>query len=209
MRLPTKIHMAGRTAKGFSLIELLIVLGIMLILTGLAVPAIRGFSSSMALLRGATAIGEEVDFARMSAVSKNRVVATCLYYGSPGGRILGLQSFILETSQPGVWLTLGKLKAVPSGIVLSEAQFSTLLGNGASVTPLPQIPSAIIAMDPNPSVLCVLFHSDGSMEWTPPGTAAPTLTLVKDTDPRGSSLPPNYASLVIHPQTAQVTLIRP
>jgi type II secretory pathway pseudopilin PulG len=64
-------HRSGRTSAGFSIIELLIVCGIMAIMTAVALPAISRYFRNYKIRNAVQAVGGEISAARNKAIMKN------------------------------------------------------------------------------------------------------------------------------------------
>ncbi len=69
---------ATRQADGFTLLELMVVLAIMVTLAGMVVPSVATALRSTGLKTTAHKLHELLNFARMSAVSRRRPVVVCL-----------------------------------------------------------------------------------------------------------------------------------
>jgi prepilin-type N-terminal cleavage/methylation domain-containing protein len=62
-----------RNSRGFSLVELLVVVSLVFLLSGMAIPSIRKSVGSSRLRAAATLLASEISYARTIAVSRNAV----------------------------------------------------------------------------------------------------------------------------------------
>ncbi len=73
--LAQQVTSARRTARAFTLAEMLVVLAIIALLAALALPAIRGNTESVAIRAAAYQLVEDLSFARQKAISQRSTVA--------------------------------------------------------------------------------------------------------------------------------------
>ena len=136
--------------KAFSLVELLIVILIIGIIAGFAVPAVQGMLKGSQLSQASSQLVDTMALARQTALSKNKVVEVRLYRfadsESPGedplkpetGHFRGIQTF--EISESGVLIPNSKLIRLPDNIMMNpgipgDGMMSTILGDDRSSTP--------------------------------------------------------------------------
>ena len=125
--------------QGFSLVELLVVLGIVAILGALTVPAITTGLRGSALSQGAQKVTNEFAVARQMALTRNRTTEVRFYQvakaglngesaGSPAtGKYRAMQSFVFDSS--GNATPLDKVQWLPESIIIDAGStLSTLLG---------------------------------------------------------------------------------
>ena len=121
-------------SRAFSLVELMVVMAIIAILVGLAIPAFNSIGKASALTNSGYLVEDQLKLARQMAVAQNRKVAV-RFYNTEGDigkdkEYCALRVYISnETAEKPI--AAGALKKLPSGIVMSsDPKFSTLLNNG-------------------------------------------------------------------------------
>jgi uncharacterized protein (TIGR02596 family) len=146
VRHPELMHTmkTNTTRKAFSLVELLIVILIIGIVAGFAVPAVQGMLRGSQLSQASGQLVDAMALARQTALSKNRIIEVRIYRfadkESPGedplkpetGHFRGLQTF--EISESGVLLPVSKLIRLPDNIIMNpglpgDGMLSTILGD--------------------------------------------------------------------------------
>ncbi|RPI27036.1 MAG: prepilin-type N-terminal cleavage/methylation domain-containing protein [Acidobacteria bacterium] len=81
-------HKATQSECGFSLVELLLVVGILAITAAFAIPALDGTMASFRLRSSADLIAGELDAARVMAISRGAVFEVRLYPDQRGVQVL-------------------------------------------------------------------------------------------------------------------------
>jgi uncharacterized protein (TIGR02596 family) len=209
---------SGFQRSGFSLVELLAILGIMSILAAAVLPAMRGPMDSL-LLRGATDIlNSEFSVARQTSISRNLPVEVRIYKAGPDNawRIVALVIPSAASAQ-GSDEWLDKPKLIPGNIVMdSGLSYSTVLSEAATpVSPTKKIAPWIgqeSADAPgilrNKSYVGFLFQPDGSTNL--PHDRPWCLTLKNPRSPATSAAPAaNFVTLVIDSQTGRTLAVQP
>ena len=119
----------------FSLVELLVVMTVIAIIIGFAVPAANNLLRGSQLTQGSQTLGDLFSFARQTALSRNKQVEVRFYrYGdldTPGENATdkltwqfhGYQLF--EITENGAALPLNKMQRLPKMVIFSSAPTGT------------------------------------------------------------------------------------
>lgn len=221
--------------QGFSLIELLAVLGVMALVMAFAMPAVNPILKGSQLNQAAQDIGDQLGLARQLALSSNRSMEVRFYkYADPelpgevegnpsSGYFRGMQIF--EIAENGVARARGKMRRLPSSIVIDGGStLSTLLAPPGSYTsPLPEAAAAgsqTVSL-PRAGVqyasVAFRFLPDGSLNLSSLATNPWFLTLrdSRDKNPGGSGSdgfsqpPPNFFTIQIDAANGHIKTYRP
>ena len=135
---------------GFSLLELLVVVAIMMIIYALVAPAANSIVMSFRLNSAADSVVNTLSFARQSSIAQNRTVEVRFYRfalaGMPGeqpsnpatGKFRAIQAFAYNSS--GSAVPLMKVQMLPDGIIFDSGSVLSPFGwertaDGARPTP--------------------------------------------------------------------------
>ena len=198
----------------FSLLELLLVVGIISLLVALAANGLNNVARSSSLATAAQRLGDQIALARQNASSLNLPVEVRLYQlpdfdATNGTAILwrGLQLFSQNAS--GNVTPLSKPVLFPNRVIISSnSAISPLLTSLTRTSPV-----AAVGPFPSNSVSYVSFTIRPNGMVTP-STITDTnsfLTLHQQNEPirSGDTKPANFITIQINPITSKVTLLRP
>lgn len=210
---------------GFSLIELLVVMGIITIVISFALPASIGIMRGSGLTQAAQLITEQVSLARQQALSRNRSIEVRFYkYGdpeSPGedatnpdtGRFRATQCF--EISEYGSATPLGKVYKFSASVFVDEGEYSTLISDSSQL-PLKEAKGVDIALpggvERNYKYVAFRFQPDGSTNLPPVGGQANGnwfITLLNVGDEKKEIEKINFFTLQIDPVSGSTKSYRP
>ena len=198
--------------------ELLVVVAIMLILMALVVPATSSLMRSMSMGRAVSMITDEMNFARQTALSRNRDVEVRFYLmGSKldqnNKQFRAYRTLLADGIDPAKAQPLSKVKYLPENIIVSgNAKFSTLLDYGDSGR------SGLVHSNESLSgaateYVSFLFRANGSTSLKPvTGTNSLWyLTLHGENIQTNAAtgLPHNYFTAEIDPVTGRIRSYRP
>ncbi len=123
--------------RAFSLVELLVVISVIAIIAGFAVPAVTTMIKGSQLSQGSQMVTDQLSLARTTALGRNRSVEIRFYkFGDPEtpgeqvrnpetGYFRALQIF--EILDNGALLPAGPIQRLPSNVIMNEGGLSTLL----------------------------------------------------------------------------------
>lgn len=215
-RQPQALASAASAPRGFTLLELLMVIAILALAMALIVPAIEPLFRSSGLSQAADQVTSTLSLARQTAIVRNRPVEVRLYrYADAGeqppGRFHGLQAFVIE-SNPDIKIAtaLGRKQTLPATVCISAAEELSSLMNPSLASQVSgnDLMQRIPTIDLNYTAVCFRFLPDGSTNL--PSTSKAFLTLVSSAVPDTSTTPPpNFATLLIQPSNGKVKLLRP
>lgn len=211
--------------RGFTLVELLIVLAIIAILAAISIPATTSMMRSSSLTSAGSTLASQLNVAQQYAMSRNCRVEVRLYQlpdaGAPSATTptvyRALQSFAVPTNGTAD-VPITKVIYLPDQIcIVSNVTYSSLLQTSATMsspsyttgttagTPLgPYAPSSY-----NYYAFC--FKPDGSTDLDPSSAQAWFLSLINQRDPVQSAtgLPSNFVTIQINATTGRVSNYRP
>lgn len=200
-------QLSGQQGRGgFTLLELLVVLGVISVLVVLSVPMLSSMGQGQALTKASQQMKGQFELARQLAQTKNQRVELRFYLGS-GNELMATQVVSLDedgnSEKPETMVSplpeqVASLSANPFSTLLTGAPTAKTVDRGDSWT------------SPSPDFAYVLFQPGGRV-----GLGAPTsgqtwtITLVEKQNAEATTLPDNFATLVFRPMTGLVQVVRP
>ncbi len=165
-----------KSSRGFSLLELLVVISLIALLAAATLPAISGIQPALNVTKAGVALRDQLLLARQLAITENAPVFACLYEtpdisGTPGPNALALA----RRDANGSLEAMTRPARFPNGVaVSSSAQWSSLgnleTGNvrvGASSFPcrvIPFRPAGGTALSPTDEWFLTVWHAAASPE---------------------------------------------
>ncbi len=189
--------------RAFSLIELLVVMGILILLMTFAIPAFNSITVGSNLNRAGLMIGDEIALARQEAVSKNRDVQVVLYKLPTGTTSAwrGIRLLRIDQTPAGmVTNAASRLLQIPEGVLISpDAAYSPLLTSAVNDT---------VTLPGYGTVQCASFRfrANGSLE-SRISSASNFLTLQSVT--ATGNPPANYYTIQVNTLTGKLSVFRP
>lgn len=192
----------------FSLVEVLVVIGIIALLAVFAVPAVSSLLESSRLNTTVNQVADQIALARQAALAQNRRVEIRFYKltNSTDGLTVyrGMRSHVI--SDNGTSTPLSALSEIQEPLIISSnSGWSTVFragGNSTSYQGTEDLPKA-----PGTAYSKFSFLPNGRTDFGPGDN--PFLTLLNPRASSGGALPPNYAVLQIDAITGNIRVFRP
>jgi uncharacterized protein (TIGR02596 family) len=207
-----------RSIAGFSLVELLTVVGLIVLLMAIALPVFVPLTGAARLSRATTLLSDTLNLARQTAMTRNADVELRFYKlkngrGGGGDRFRAFQAYLL--ADPAHPRALDGLRHLPdSVIILDDASFSTLLDHANPArSGLDHGQENIPAREATADYVSFRFRPAGGTTLTP--VTPPndlwylTLGLEAQATHAAPQLPANYATIQVEPVTGRVKVLRP
>ncbi len=208
----------------FTLVEMLVVMGVVLVLLSFIVPAVVTLLRGSQLTQGGDLVMAQLDLARQAALSRNRTVQVrlCRPAGGQYTAIMPVFATVTMSTTGAVTQTytaVSKPATLPTAVIIDAGSTLSTIPNASGTTPTPAS-----ATDPrlgsfgtSYQYVAFQFNPDGSTNLvgqTSPSTSGTTslwfLTVHNQTD--GDSLktaPPNYYTIQVDAYNGHVREFRP
>lgn len=192
---------SGRQSAGFSLLELLAVMAIVIVLCSLAAASFSEILMGSNLTRAGNLVADQCTLARQEAVTRNRNVEVRFFYlsqeASPAWR--GLQ--VIRIEENGNQVPVGKLLVLPEGILISDSE---------TLSPLMMAGDPILGTIESPthgtlSYRAFRFRPNGS---TGGALGSGNFLTLRSAMAQGSP-PANFCTVQVNPVTGKITTYRP
>jgi type II secretory pathway pseudopilin PulG len=208
----------GMVTNGFSLIELLAVMGVMIILMGLVVPAVSSIGKASSLNAGGALVTGLINAARQNSLTNNAM--TALVIVTDPSLDAQYRMFTMLEALPRAdgqaltssdWQQISKWETLSPGIVVDN---NAPLQSGSSGSISPPFPAQLSygnhPISPN-QLEFLVFYPDGSISSPNPAT----IKLVEGYYSKGSSLPlytggpANCYQMTVLNATGRIKIVRP
>jgi uncharacterized protein (TIGR02596 family) len=196
--------------KGMSLLELLVVIGIMGLLVAVTLPSLSGTQNSLKIHNATSAVTDQLRLARQLAVARSKPITVVVFQTQPaeGMRWAGIQlagENVMNLYSDDDEASVGLVVAGRPVVLPAPMQFH---GNAAnsSLLSLPNNPR-LVGLSPSVySAKAFTFFPDGSTSLDP--TRVWTLTIAAESE-EGKSVPDNFASIIVDPVSGRFRTYQP
>lgn len=199
--------------KAFSLVEMLVVVAILVLLMAIMLPAATSMMGGMNLGRASAMMTDELNFARQTALSRNRDVEVRIYQlggatEAANKQYRGFRSYLIEGANSNDWKPLSRIKVLPEPIIISDSStYSTLLNVGGGTSGLAtgseNLPGYGLV-----NYVSFLFRANGGTSLKPV-TENWFLTVYSERAKKSGQIPANYFTAQIDPVTGRTRSYRP
>lgn len=186
---------------GFSLMEILVAIAVIVILLALVVPAARDGAMGSAITRGGQMVTDQFALARQEATGKNRDVQVRFLQMEGESGYRGIQLWGQSPTDLTIYRPIGRMQSLPDGTAIASA---------ASLSPMITSPSLSSVTPSNGELPYVGFRirPGGGTDLKFDGSNS-YLTIVRTREVDASGLPKNYAMVQIDPVNGRHRIYRP
>lgn len=212
-----------RSTSGFSLVEMIVVVGIIAVIAAFAVPAANTIIRGSQISQASQLVTDQISLARQMALTKNRSVEVRFYrYADseqPGediekpetGKFRAIQLF--EIQENGVAIAIGKITRLPMSVVINDGKLTTLIDTEGNSSQKPKEP-----VDADPELprgvkkkyeySSFRFLPDGSTNLPVTKTWYATIHAITDIVDSDTP-PPNFFTIQVDPVSGTTKSYRP
>jgi len=188
---------------GFSLVELLMVMAIIVALGAAVLPAITNVSDGMRLTNATQMLMDEILVARATALSRNLPVEVWFVQDGETSEYRLLRTAVIDNSERTTWVT--GYKRLPAGVAMTAAGGRSNLIAVQNARTLPDLALKGVALRINPSGQCEV--ADESATIGPNEVLFVTVVLARHAS--SAELPANFSTVQINPINTRLTMFRP
>jgi len=221
-----QLHGSAPASPAFTMIELLVVMGVIAVILAMAVPAMQSMMTGNRLIQAADTLRNQLAFAQQEAIKDNEAIEVRFYKyvdrNLPGKeahfRAYQFIKKVTATTERGREgsgreqfrnLPVSKIERFPEGIlILEDKQYSTLV---TSTKMIRETRNILIPDSDEGEYYAFMFRPDGSTTLPKTGSDLWFITLVNEIDviAEGSKLPSNFVTLQVDAHNGTVRQYQP
>lgn len=228
--MKTHSPFAPQRQRAFSLIELIVVIGIIVLIAGFTVPAATTILRGTQITQASGTLVGQLNLARQQALTKNRAIEVRIYrFGDPEtpgedvnipatGKFRAMQLF--EVLENGVSVPLDKAQMLPNTVIFAHSEdegvgLSSIIDSATGGKPkrpgkqdraAPRLPRGI---DYKYEYISFRFLQNGSTDLVPTDTWYLTLIGLNDRLKAHDEPPPNFFTVQVDPVSGSTRSFRP
>lgn len=212
MNLPGRTPFFHRpAAAGFSLIELLVTIGVIGLLMSASLPALLSGQRDAALKQAGNTLADMTTLARQAAMSRNTI--TALVVTAKDASVLKQALIVLEYDQISEkWKPLGNWTRLPEAATVVDLGTSVQAAGNTKAKNLAAldigVDGRVLQSLPDSAYSAILFYPDGRMENDQQATRQLSARFATDSTLAASESLRNYYDVVINSNTSAFRIVR-